>query len=65
MVYYNNSDSSDFVTTTSNSHLTTPTSTHQLQSNNLNSPSINFQQRRGSLQLWQFLIALLDEPASK
>ncbi|CAG9808001.1 unnamed protein product [Chironomus riparius] len=64
MVYYNNSDSSDFVTTTSNSHLTTPTSTHQLQSNNLNSPSINFQQRRGSLQLWQFLIALLDEPSS-
>jgi len=64
MVYYNNSDSSDFVTTTSSStHLATPTS--QLQSNNLNSPSINFQQRRGSLQLWQFLIALLDEPASK
>lgn len=26
---------------------------------------MNFQQRRGSLQLWQFLIALLDEPASK
>ncbi|XP_070503947.1 ETV5-related protein Ets96B-like isoform X2 [Chironomus tepperi] len=65
MVYYNNSDSSDFVTTTSSSsHLTAPTTTHQLQSNNLNSPSINFQQRRGSLQLWQFLIALLDEPAS-
>jgi hypothetical protein len=69
VVYFNNStDSSDYVTTTSNSNVTptppTATAHQQLQSNSLNSP-MNFQQRRGSLQLWQFLIALLDEPASK
>jgi ets translocation variant 5 len=64
IVYYNNnSDSSDFVTTTSN-HSLTPTN-GSLPSNTLNSGSISFQQRRGSLQLWQFLIALLDEPSSK
>lgn len=26
---------------------------------------INIHQRRGSLQLWQFLVALLDEPAQR
>lgn len=64
IVYYNNStDSSDYVTTTSN-HSLTPTN-GSLTSNTLNTGSVSFQQRRGSLQLWQFLIALLDEPSSK
>lgn len=36
-----------------------------LQSNTLNTGNVSFQQRRGTLQLWQFLIALLDEPSSK
>jgi hypothetical protein len=64
IVYYNNStDSSDYVTTTSN-HSLTPTNA-ALPGNNLNSGNVSFQQRRGSLQLWQFLIALLDEPSSK
>lgn len=35
------------------------------QFNGLNSQTINSHQRRGSLQLWQFLVALLDEPASR
>lgn len=35
------------------------------QLNGLNSQAINPHQRRGSLQLWQFLVALLDEPASR
>lgn len=35
------------------------------QTNSLNSTtSIGTHQRRGSLQLWQFLVALLDEPTS-
>ncbi|CAO1431267.1 unnamed protein product [Diamesa serratosioi] len=64
IVYYNNSaDSSDFVTTTSTPALT-PTNNH-LQSNATTVPGGgHIQQRRGSLQLWQFLIALLDEPSS-
>lgn len=52
--YMSNSNS---ITTNSNntmSHL-----------NPINSPSTNSHQRRGSLQLWQFLVALLDEPASR
>lgn len=66
VTYYNNSDSSDFVTTTSNHSLTsTNASNGNLQSSPLNTGPVNFQQRRGSLQLWQFLIALLDEPISK
>lgn len=61
VTFFNNSaDSSDYVTTTSNHSFPTP-GIGNLQG----STSISFQQRRGSLQLWQFLIALLDEPSSK
>lgn len=35
------------------------------QMNGLNAQAMNPHQRRGSLQLWQFLVALLDEPASR
>lgn len=35
------------------------------QLNGLNGQTLNPHQRRGSLQLWQFLVALLDEPASR
>jgi hypothetical protein len=72
VIYFNNSaDSSDImstnVTTTSNqsqASISMPNAT--LQSNIMHhTGAINFQQRRGSLQLWQFLIALLDEPCSK
>ncbi|CRL07408.1 CLUMA_CG020381, isoform A [Clunio marinus] len=62
--FYNNStDSSDYVTTTSNPSLTTTTN-GTLTCNTLSSANVSFQQRRGSLQLWQFLIALLDEPTT-
>lgn len=65
VAYYNNStDSSDYVTTTS-SHSLTAAANGNMQSNTLSSGTVSFQQRRGSLQLWQFLIALLDEPSSK
>lgn len=58
--YFNNStDSSDYVTTTS---LTSPSSACIPPTS---AGNVSFQQRRGSLQLWQFLIALLDEPSSK
>lgn len=66
--YFNNStDSSDYVTTTSNQQqLSIQTTNASVQSNNnLSHGNTNFQQRRGSLQLWQFLIALLDEPSSR
>lgn len=47
---------------------TTPTNNH-IQSNTNpvsgGGGGGHIQQRRGSLQLWQFLIALLDEPSSK
>jgi hypothetical protein len=46
--------------------MTIQTSNANVQSNNnLNHSNTSFQQRRGSLQLWQFLIALLDEPSSR
>lgn len=66
--YFNNStDSSDYVTTTSNQQqLSIQTTNASVQSNNnLSHGNTSFQQRRGSLQLWQFLIALLDEPSSR
>lgn len=65
--YFNNStDSSDYVTTTSNNQqLTIQATNASVQSNNLSHGNSTFQQRRGSLQLWQFLIALLDEPSSR
>lgn len=41
-------------------------SSHTTQANVLNSTtSVGTHQRRGSLQLWQFLVALLDEPSSR
>lgn len=53
---------SDYV---NNSPTTTSTNHHSL-TNILNSTtSTTTHQRRGSLQLWQFLVALLDEPASR
>lgn len=51
-------DSSEIVTTTS---MTSSAPNGNLQTNTSNSGSISFQQRRGSLQLWQFLISLLEE----
>lgn len=49
-----------------NNSPTTTTASHQSLSNILSSTtSTTSHQRRGSLQLWQFLVALLDEPASR
>ncbi|XP_065095221.1 ETV5-related protein Ets96B-like [Ochlerotatus camptorhynchus] len=46
------------------SALTSITTTNPSPLNSLPGPNGPLHQRRGSLQLWQFLVALLDEPAS-
>lgn len=48
-----------------NSPTTTSTNHHSLSNILSGTTSTTSHQRRGSLQLWQFLVALLDEPASR
>lgn len=61
--FYINVDTPDFVTTTSSSPFTVVG--QNSNGTSLGNSSVNFQQKRGCLQLWQFLITLLnDEPSS-
>lgn len=60
-----NTDASTIDYMTNSNVMTTTTNNSLNQLSAFNAPPSGSHQRRGSLQLWQFLVALLDEPASR